>query len=126
MSNYSNIDYEKFINDLNSGLIVSAEFSFKNYAHYKNCVIEKGVLKNSRTGAEVPTIKVRLTKDGSEKTEFLYTYKESYKLFRIKGKTSLTLKQAWTNIEFTEIKYAKSNIVNLIEEQQNRREFEGE
>ena len=74
MSNYNNIDYEKFINDLNSGLIVSAEFSFKNYAHYKNCVIEKGVLKNW-TGGEVPTIKVRLTKDGSEKTEFLYAYK---------------------------------------------------
>ena len=116
MKEYSNIDYEKFINDLNSGLIVSAEFSFKNYAHYKNCVIERGVLKNNRTGAEVPIIKVRLTKDGSEKTAFLFTYKESYKLFRIKGKTSLTLKQAWTNIEFTEIKYAKSNAFNLIEE----------
>ena len=110
MSNYSNIDYEKFINDLNSGLIVSAEFSFKNYAHYKNCVIERGFLKNFR-GAEVPTIKVRLTKDGSERTEFLYTYKESYKLFRIKGKTSLTLKQAWTNIEFTRITY-KNTIAN--------------
>ena len=116
MKEYSNIDYEKFINDLNSGLIVSAEFSFKNYAHYKNCVIEKGVLKNFRTGAEVPIIKVRLTKDGSERTAFLFTYDESYKLFRIKGKTSLTLKQAWTNIEFTEIKYAKSNKFNFIDE----------
>ena len=116
MSNYSNINYEKFINDLNSGLIVSAEFSFKNYAHYKNCVIEKGVLKSNRTGAELPIIKVRLTKDGSEKTAFLFTYKESYKLFRIKGNTSLTLKQAWTNIEFTEIKYAKSNKFNFIDE----------
>ena len=110
MSNYSNIDYEKFINDLNSGLILSAEFSFKNYAHYKNCVIERGVLKNW-TGAEVPIIKVRLTKDGSEKTAFLHTYMESYKLFRIKGKTSLTLKQAWTNIEFTRIIY-KNTISN--------------
>ena len=111
MSNYSNIDYEKFIEELNSGLIVSAEFSFKNYAHYKNCVIERDVLKNNRTGGEVPSIKVRLTKDGSEKTAFLHTYMESYKLFRIKGKTSLTLKQAWTNIEFTRITY-KNTIAN--------------
>ena len=79
MSNYSNIDYEKFINDLNSGLIVSAEFSFKNYAHYKNCVIERGVLKNW-TGGEVPTIKVRLTKDGSEKTVLIQKDWEIYSI----------------------------------------------
>ena len=81
------IPYESFIEGINNGTIQKIEFEIKDYAHYKKCVIRR---RND-------FIDILLTKDGSENVGFFRTFKENYKLFKIKGAT-YTLKQVWNKV----------------------------
>ena len=76
------LSYQQFIDEINSGKILKAVFKVKDYAHYKNCSIERitNVLKN---GNAVVTIYVKLTKD-SEQVGFFKIFDEKYKLFNRK------------------------------------------
>ena len=91
------ISYQSLIEKLNAFEIKSVEFSIPEYAHYRNCRISTqiDVLENGNT---IPMIVVKLTNDGSEDVSFYKTFKEDYKMFRMKGKGSFTLKQMWPKI----------------------------
>ena len=103
------LTYQQFIDEINSGKIIKAEFQVKNYAHYKHCSIERitDVLKN---GNSIVRIDVKLTNDESEHIGFYKVFKENFKLFNMGCKGMFTLKQMWDEIEFIKIDYSTLTI----------------
>ena len=107
------LTYQQFIDGINSGKIIKAEFQVKNYAHYKCCSIERitDVLKN---GNSIVIIDVKLAKSyyiGENghifgHFGFLNKFDEKRKLFKMGRNGTFTLKQMWDRIEFISIDYA--------------------
>ncbi|MCH5152110.1 MAG: hypothetical protein J1F65_05595 [Clostridiales bacterium] len=101
------IEYDRFINEINSGIITEIYFAVKDYAHYKNCSIKR-VIDTLPSGRQLVLIKVCLTADGVYDVSFLNTFKENTKLFQMGRKGTFTLKQMWNKIYIHDIKFAEN------------------
>ena len=99
------MNYRDFVDGINSGKIKKAIFSIKDYAHYRNCVVESK-LTDSTSSDSKKIIWFYLTPDGYEKKGFLNEIKESSKLFNIKKRGSLSLAQIWDRVQILHIEYA--------------------
>ncbi len=91
------MDYNQFIDNINSGAINKITFCVKGYAHYKNCTIER-IVEVFR-GKQIFLIRVKLTNDNSEMISFYGRFNEDEKIFKITGKGKFTLKQMWKDIQ---------------------------
>lgn len=98
------MNYQEFIENINTGKIKQISFSIANYPHYKHCTI-KSVVNSTTDGNLLRIIWVELTNDNSEKMGFLKKFKENYKLFDFKRKGKFTLKQLWNQIIINSIEY---------------------
>lgn len=105
------MNYCDFVNGINTGIIIKAKFCILDYPHYKNCIVQS-VLIDSKNPEAGRIIWFYLTTDGYEKKGFVDIFKEDYKLFRIKGKGSFTLKQIWDRVNILFIQYSSDK--NLI------------
>ena len=95
-------DYQKTIDDLNSGKIKRIRFCVKNYSHYKDCIIER-IEDTNYKGNAFLRIDVKLTKDSSENISFLDVFKDDYKMFNLGKKGSFSLRQIWSEIDILEL-----------------------
>ncbi|MBE6620232.1 MAG: hypothetical protein E7625_02555 [Ruminococcaceae bacterium] len=97
------MEYQEFVDGINSGVIQKATFSVTGYAHYRNCRVESEIMTNPSGAYIGKIISFRLTPDGSEIRGFVDDIDEKAKLFYIKGKGSFTLKQMWSRITINSI-----------------------
>ncbi|MCH5154094.1 MAG: hypothetical protein J1F71_02665 [Clostridiales bacterium] len=100
------LSYQQFIDGINNCKIVKAVFLIEEYAHYKNCVIERAtdIIDNGKSTVHINYISVKLSND-SEHFSFLKEFDEDLKLFDMKRKGKFTLKQMWDRIKFITIEY---------------------
>lgn len=96
--------YRDFVDGINSGRIIKAIFSIKNYSHYRNCVMES---KPTTIGN---IIWFYLTPDGYEKKGFLNKVKEKNKIFKIKNSGTFSLLQIWDKVDIHFVEYADTEI----------------
>lgn len=101
------LSYQQFIDEINNGKILKALFQVKNYAHYRNCLIERttDIINNGKSIVCLDYISVKLTND-SEHYSFSEKFDEEIKIFNMGRKGTFTLKQMWDKIEFISIDYA--------------------
>lgn len=98
------MEYDEFIDGINTGKIKKAIFSISDYAHYKNCVVVSQLRDPNRPDS-LRSIWFYLTADGYEKIGFLNRIHETEKLFDLKKRGRFTLKQIWNRIQFSSIEY---------------------
>ena len=91
------ITYEQLVEGLNNGDILAIYFHIDGYPHYRKCSIQRKV-DTAPSGYQIISIAVHLTDDGLEDVSFLFTFEESYKLFRMGRKGTSTLKQIWCKV----------------------------
>ena len=98
------IKYKDFERMLNNGEILEANFSVKDYNHYKYCKVIYVPNKDGDENLFLPYIEFTLTKDGSEYARFHKRFNGAEKIFHIK-KMSQTLAAIWKSVEFTYIEF---------------------
>ena len=98
-------DYNRFIKEINSGVITEMYFAVKDYAHYKNCNIKR-VVDTYRDGSEHVRIVVRLHPDG-EGTWCYDKFEENCKLFKMGRQGTFTLEGIWRKLEIYKIVYSE-------------------
>ena len=102
------MEYNKFINDINDGLIVKIHLELLSYAHYKNIEITTEKAINPKPNSKekyVNKITIYLTNDKKESAIIFNDFKEYEKFFKIKGKGSFTFKELWKDIIVKEVIY---------------------
>ena len=97
------MEYQEFVDGINSGAIQKATFSVTGYAHYRNCRVQSEIMTNPSGAYVGKIISFCLTPDQSEIRGFVDNIDEKAKLFHIKGKGSYTLKQMWSRITINTI-----------------------
>ena len=98
------ISYEDLILKINHKIIKQVKFSLKGYAHYKCCTLY-WTKQNIINKAEIDRLILCMTQDKTEIFSFFHKYPEEYKLFKIKGRGTFTLRQLWDNVEIKSIEY---------------------
>lgn len=98
------LSYKQFVDEINNGKIIKAVFQVENYAHYKNCLIER-IVDILHNGNSIVIIDVKLTNDLSEHVGFYKVFNEKFKLFDMGREGKFTLKQIWDKIKFIRIDY---------------------
>lgn len=107
------LTYQQFIDGINSGKIIKAEFQVKDYARYKYCSIQR-IIDVFPNGNSMVRIDVKLAKSYYVGEYghifghfcFLNKFNEKCKLFKMGRNGTFTLKQMWDRIEFISIDYA--------------------
>ena len=98
-----NMEYNEFLQGINSGKINKLVFSVNGYSHYKECVIESKII-HFGDNSQIRVIDVLLTRDHAERVCFFEKYNEKYKLFKFKNKGGrVTLKDVWERLSIIKI-----------------------
>ena len=96
------MEYKEFIELLTNGKIKSLRFSLKDYAHYRDCLME---YERDSQGTMSPLIFFTLTRDGAEKISFYKSFNEKEKIFNLGRAGKFTLAQMWKKIIINDIEY---------------------